>query len=118
LSQRLPENLTGPHAATPAGKPRARSLGIPFGGIPGQWNAITDVPGLEVGYTTLIRGDAVRTGVTAILPRGPPPPVTRWRRTRTRRLAPASVIAIVATDARDRVAGLFRARHQHGWPTA
>jgi D-aminopeptidase len=62
--------LTGPHAVTPSGKPRARSLGIPFGGTPGTWNAITDVPGLEVGYTTLIRGTSVRTGVTAIHPRG------------------------------------------------
>ena len=59
------------HAATPAGRPRARSLGIPFGGTPGRWNAITDVPGLEAGYATLIRGDSVRTGVTAIHPRGP-----------------------------------------------
>jgi L-aminopeptidase/D-esterase-like protein len=59
-----------PHAATPSGKPRARSLGIPFGGTPGPWNAITDVPGVEVGYTTLIRGTSVRTGVTAIHPRG------------------------------------------------
>jgi L-aminopeptidase/D-esterase-like protein len=49
---------------------RARDLGIPFGGTPGQWNAITDVPGVEVGYQTLIRGDSVRTGVTAIHPRG------------------------------------------------
>ena len=55
---------------TPAGKPRARSLGIPFGGSPGRWNAITDVPGLEVGYATLIEGSDVRTGVTAIHPRG------------------------------------------------
>ena len=61
---------SGPHAATPAGKPRARSLGIPFGGTPGPWNAITDVPGVEVGYTTLISGTSVRTGVTAIHPRG------------------------------------------------
>ena len=60
----------GPHAATPSGRPRARSLGIPFTGQPGQWNAITDVPGVEVGYTTLIRGTSVRTGVTAIHPRG------------------------------------------------
>jgi D-aminopeptidase len=58
------------HLATPSGKPRARALGIPFGGQPGPWNAITDVPGLEVGYTTLIEGDSVRTGVTAIHPRG------------------------------------------------
>lgn len=56
--------------ATPAGKPRARSLGIPFDGVPGRSNAVTDVPGCEVGFTTLIDGDAVRTGVTAILPRG------------------------------------------------
>ncbi len=55
---------------TPAGKPRARSLGIPFGGTPGRWNAITDVPGVEVGYATLIEGTDVRTGVTAIHPRG------------------------------------------------
>ena len=55
---------------TPGGKPRARSLGIPFAGRPGAWNAITDVPGVEVGYETLIEGDAVRTGVTAIHPRG------------------------------------------------
>jgi D-aminopeptidase len=59
-----------PHLSTPAGKPRARSLGIPFGGTPGRWNAITDVPGVSVGYRTLIEGDAVRTGVTAIHPRG------------------------------------------------
>jgi L-aminopeptidase/D-esterase-like protein len=55
---------------TPAGKPRARSLGIPFGGTPGRWNAITDVPNVEVGYATLIEGTDVRTGVTAIHPRG------------------------------------------------
>jgi L-aminopeptidase/D-esterase-like protein len=58
--------------------PRARELGIPFEGQPGRYNAITDVPGVEVGHTTLIRGEGrmvsgqgpVRTGVTAILPRG------------------------------------------------
>jgi D-aminopeptidase len=65
------EPLPGAHAATPAGKPRARSLGIPFDGTPGPWNAITDVPGVEVGYATLIEGDSVRTGVTGIHPRGP-----------------------------------------------
>ncbi|MBO0770024.1 MAG: P1 family peptidase [Actinobacteria bacterium] len=58
------------HLATPAGKPRARSLGIPLSGTPGRWNAITDVPGLQVGYATLIQGESVRTGVTAIHPRG------------------------------------------------
>ncbi|MEY2487934.1 MAG: D-aminopeptidase [Verrucomicrobiota bacterium] len=57
---------------------RARDLGIPFDGNAGQFNAITDVPGVEVGYTTLIEGEGkievgkgpVRTGVTAIIPRG------------------------------------------------
>ncbi|MDE2444536.1 MAG: P1 family peptidase [Alphaproteobacteria bacterium] len=57
---------------------RARALDIPFDGKPGLLNAITDVPGVMVGYTTLIFGDGpmtigngpVRTGVTAILPRG------------------------------------------------
>jgi L-aminopeptidase/D-esterase-like protein len=59
-------------------KPRARDLGVPFDGNPGPLNAITDVKGVEVGYTTLISGNGplkvgigpVRTGVTAILPRG------------------------------------------------
>ncbi|HTX83738.1 MAG TPA: P1 family peptidase [Streptosporangiaceae bacterium] len=56
--------------STPSGKPRARALGIPFAGQPGRWNAITDVPGVQVGYVTLIKGSDVRTGVTAIHPRG------------------------------------------------
>ncbi len=59
-------------------KPRARDLGIPFEGTPGQFNAITDVAGVEVGHTTLISGEGklqvgvgpIRTGVTAVLPRG------------------------------------------------
>ena len=59
-------------------KPRARDLGIPFNGTPGKLNAITDVAGVEVGHTTIIEGAGrlavgkgpVRTGVTAILPRG------------------------------------------------
>jgi D-aminopeptidase len=59
-------------------KPRARDLGVPFDGLPGPFNAITDVKGVEVGHATLISGDAaspagagpVRTGVTAVLPRG------------------------------------------------
>ncbi len=58
--------------------PRARDLGVPFDGTPGANNAITDVAGVEVGHTTLISGEGklqvgigpVRTGVTAILPRG------------------------------------------------
>jgi D-aminopeptidase len=55
---------------TADGRPRARGLGITLPGEPGPLNAITDVGGVEVGVTTLISGDAVRTGVTAILPRG------------------------------------------------
>jgi len=59
-------------------KPRARDLGIPFDGTPGRYNAITDVVGVEVGLTTLISGKGaltvgkgpVRTGVTAVFPRG------------------------------------------------
>ena len=59
-----------PHLATPSGKPRARAVGLRFPGTPGPLNAVTDVPGVEVGYQTLIAGDNVRTGVTAIHPRG------------------------------------------------
>ena len=62
---------------------RARDLGIPFDGTPGPLNAITDVAGVEVGYTTLIEGEGelvigegpIRTGVTAVLPRGRANPV-------------------------------------------
>jgi len=51
------------------GRPRARDLGIqPGAGSPGALNAITDVTGVRVGHTTVIFGDAVRTGVTAIIP--------------------------------------------------
>lgn len=68
---------------------RARDLGVPFEGMPGALNAITDVGGVEVGSTTLIRGDGplkegegpVRTGVTVILPRGrdnPDPVYAGW----------------------------------------
>jgi D-aminopeptidase len=51
-------------------KPRARQLGIPLEGTPGALNSITDVSGVEVGHRTLISGDSVRTGVTAVWPRG------------------------------------------------
>lgn len=64
---------TGTHdplTATPSGLPRARALGVPFDGVPGPVNAITDVPGLELGHATVIAGEEVRTGVTAIHPRG------------------------------------------------
>ena len=67
-----------PSAVLAQQKPRARDLGVPFDGTPGAFNAITDVKGVEVGHTTLISGSGslkvgvgpVRTGVTAILPRG------------------------------------------------
>jgi L-aminopeptidase/D-esterase-like protein len=67
-----------PALAAAQPKPRARDLGIPFDGTPGPNNAITDVKGVEVGHTTLISGEGklevgrgpVRTGVTAVLPRG------------------------------------------------
>jgi D-aminopeptidase len=50
-------------------RPRASDLGLRIGILPtGQFNAITDVPGVEVGQTTVISGDNIRTGVTAILP--------------------------------------------------
>jgi D-aminopeptidase len=65
-------------AAAQTLKPRARDLGVPFDGTPGALNAITDVTGVEVGHRTLISGEGklqvgvgpVRTGVTAIFPRG------------------------------------------------
>ncbi|MEB2783014.1 P1 family peptidase [Algoriphagus persicinus] len=61
-----------------AQKPRARDLGVPFNGTTGHFNTITDVKGVEVGYSTIISGSGVnivgkgpvRTGVTAIFPRG------------------------------------------------
>ena len=67
-----------PRRGVSTSHPRARGLGVPFDGTTGPWNAITDVKGVEVGHTTLISGEGklqvgvgpVRTGVTAILPRG------------------------------------------------
>ncbi|HVC18495.1 MAG TPA: P1 family peptidase [Vicinamibacterales bacterium] len=57
--------------ASPPPRPRARNLGLAPGVFPpGPLNAITDVHGVRVGQVTLIRGDDVRTGVTAILPHG------------------------------------------------
>ena len=55
-------------------KPRGRQLGLPFDGTPGPHNAITDVPGLKVGFSTIIADTPaqVRTGVTAIIPRSGP----------------------------------------------
>ena len=76
-------------ALVSAQKPRARDLGVPFEGTPGRLNAITDVEGVEVGHATLIRGSGelvigegpVRTGVTALWPRGrdePAPVYAAW----------------------------------------
>lgn len=67
-----------PQLVAAQSKPRARDLGVPFDGTPGPLNSITDIKGIEVGHTTLISGEGklqvgtgpVRTGVTAILPRG------------------------------------------------
>jgi D-aminopeptidase len=69
---------TAATASDAGARPRARDLGIPFDGTPGALNAITDVDGVLVGQTTLIEGNGklvvgtgpVRTGVTAVLPRG------------------------------------------------
>jgi D-aminopeptidase len=77
-SAREPQKSPPTRSTSEAGQIRARDLGIPFEGTPGKFNSITDVPGVEVGYTTLISGEGklevgkgpVRTGVTAILPRG------------------------------------------------
>ena len=70
-------SLASAQDSAPA-KPRARDLGVPFDGTPGPLNAITDISGVTVGHTTLISGEGkreigkgpVRTGVTAVLPRG------------------------------------------------
>jgi D-aminopeptidase len=70
--------LAASHGALGQTKPRARGLGVPLDGTPGSFNAITDVAGVEVGYVTLVSGQGkrvagegpVRTGVTAVLPRG------------------------------------------------
>src|SRR5436189_4239344 len=77
-SAREPQKSPPPRPAIVSKIVRARDLGIPFEGTPGKLKSITDVPGVEVGYTTLISGEGklkvgkgpVRTGVTAIIPRG------------------------------------------------
>ncbi len=58
-------------AQEPVARPRAREIGLIVGSLePGPLDAITDVEGVRVGHTTLIQGDAVRTGVTVVLPHG------------------------------------------------
>jgi len=80
---------TSPSQRQSAEKPRARDLGVPFDGSPGAHNAITDVAGVTVGHVTIVRGEGelvigegpVRTGVTAIWPRGdasPDPVFAAW----------------------------------------
>ena len=77
-SAREPQKSPPPSPVIISKTVRARDLGIPFEGKPGKFNAITDVASVEVGYTTLMSGDGklevgkgpVRTGVTAVLPRG------------------------------------------------
>src|SRR5262245_41350432 len=72
-----------------AQKPRERELRLPIGGTPGALDALTDLPGVEVGHTTLVSGSGklvvgqgpVRTGVTVVLPRGkanPDPVFAAW----------------------------------------
>src|SRR5687768_14050056 len=57
--------------AAQEGRPRAREMGVKIGILPtGANNAITDVAGVTVGHTTIIRGENIRTGVTAIIPHG------------------------------------------------
>jgi L-aminopeptidase/D-esterase-like protein len=76
LAASLTAGIAG--GAEPAHPERARDLGVPFDGTPGPLNAITDIDGVLVGHTTLIEGNGklvvgkgpVRTGVTAVLPRG------------------------------------------------
>jgi D-aminopeptidase len=85
LSQPLPlsgqaasRTTGGDASATGEERPRARELGLRVGIFqPGPWNAITDVAGVRVGHTTIREGDRVRTGVTAILPHGDNPYLSR-----------------------------------------
>jgi len=67
----IPAFLAAVTKSEEAKKPRARDLGIKPGVFPpGQYNAITDVPGVLVGHTTIREGNTIRTGVTAVLPHG------------------------------------------------
>jgi L-aminopeptidase/D-esterase-like protein len=87
-------------AGQPTKKPRARDLGVPFEGKPGSWNAITDVPGVLVGQVTLNAGHGplvvgkgpIRTGVTAIFPRG-------------KNARPRSVAAVVSLNGNGELTG-------------
>ncbi len=66
----LPVLLLLASAIQAQSNPRARAIGVPFDGTPGPLNAITDVAGVTVGHATIVSGQGVRTGVTAVFPRG------------------------------------------------
>ena len=71
LAMGFPTTETGSSNNQSAVRPRARDIGLKIGILPpGSLNALTDVPGVLVGQTTIVRGDNIRTGVTAILPHG------------------------------------------------
>ena len=58
--------MNNPLLNTPAGAPRARSIPVPFEGEPGPCNAITDVEGVQVGYTTLIKGEGALVALSRL----------------------------------------------------
>ncbi len=99
--------LTAVPAFSQSHAPRARDLDIPFEGTPGRFNAITDVKGVTVGFTTLISGNGklvvgkgpVRTGVTAVLPRGMKvkDPVIAWQLKHGGTLYPWSLPVVAET---------------------
>jgi len=61
--------LLVPAGAAGQTRPRLRDLGVRIGVLPaGKWNAITDVPGVRVGHRTIVEGDSIRTGITAVVP--------------------------------------------------
>src|SRR5262249_13801669 len=69
LAMGIPPSTSFDQSPTTTTRPRARNIGLKIGILPtGSFNALTDVPGVLVGHTTIIRGDNIRTGVTAILP--------------------------------------------------
>src|SRR5688572_31757692 len=69
LFKLLPASLVQYKVPSVTGRRRARELGVRIGSMqPGKWNAITDVPGVRVGHSTLIQGKSIRTGVTVVWP--------------------------------------------------
>jgi hypothetical protein len=92
---------------TPNARPRASDLGLKVGILPiGPLDAITDIPGVEVGHTTLIRGDNIRTGVTAVLPH--PGNLYREKNRRNTQTTPSNQITFGS-----RYAVVPLPRHQH-----